>query len=139
MVKNRHSKLAWGRRRQAELGRLLRQLLFNMKKKLLTKGIAASPGVAEGQVVVIKNMEEFPKMEKGAVLVAPMTSPPWLLVMQKAVAVVTDKGGMLSHSAIVCREFGIPAVAGTQNATRLLKDGMYIVVDGNQGKIYEKR
>lgn len=138
MVKNRHSKLAWGRRRQAELGRLPCRFDYSMRKKLL-EGTGASPGVAEGKVVVIKTVGEFPKMKEGLVLVTPMTSPAWILVMKKAIAIVTDKGGMLSHPAIVCREFGIPAIVGTENATKLLKDGVFIVVDGNQGKIYEKK
>lgn len=110
-----------------------------MKKKFLVKGIGASPGIAEGRVVVVRNIKEFSKMKNGRILVTPMTSPSWILVMQKSIAIVTDKGGMLSHPAIVCREFGIPAVVGTENATRLLKDGMQVVVDGNRGRIYEKR
>ncbi|OIO50205.1 MAG: hypothetical protein COX12_02450 [Candidatus Brennerbacteria bacterium CG23_combo_of_CG06-09_8_20_14_all_44_41] len=109
------------------------------RQKIILKGIRASYGLVEGKVVVIRTIKEFSKMKNGRILVAPITSPPWILVMRKAIAIVTDKGGMLSHPAIVCREFGIPAVVGTQNATRLLKDGMYIIVDGNQGKIYAKR
>lgn len=108
-----------------------------MKKKLVLKGIGASPGITKGQIVIIKKLQEFSKMKKGYILVAPMTSPPWLLVIQKAIAVVTDRGGMLSHAAIVCREFGIPAVVGTENATKLLTDGMFVVINGTEGKIYE--
>lgn len=108
-------------------------------KKILLKGIGASAGTAEGRIVVIKSKEEFSKMKKGWVLVAPMTTPAWLMIMQKATAIITDKGGMLSHAAIVCREFGIPAVVGTQQATKLLKNGVRVLVDGTRGKIYEKR
>jgi pyruvate,water dikinase len=110
-----------------------------MNKKILVKGTGASHGLVEGVVVVVRNAKEFSKMREGRILVAPITNPSWILVMKKALAVITDKGGMLSHPAIVCREFGIPAVVGTQNATQLLHDGMSIVVDGKQGKIYEKR
>lgn len=78
-------------------------------------------------------------MKYGHILVTSMTSPSWILVMKKAIAVVTDNGGMLSHPAIICREFGIPAVVGTHNATQLLKDKMRIIVDGAQGNIYEKK
>jgi len=110
-----------------------------MRKTLLIKGTGASPGWAEGKVVVITSIAEFSKMEAGRILVAPMTSPPWLLVMQKAAAIITDHGGVLSHPAIICREFGIPAVVGTQKATEVLKEGMEIIVDGKKGKVYEKR
>lgn len=109
------------------------------KEKVLTKGIGASQGVVEGEVVVIIDISDFAKMRKGAVLVTFMTSPPWLPVMAKASAIVTDKGGMLSHAAIVCREFGVPAVVGTENSTQKLEDGMGVIVDGFKGEIYEKR
>jgi pyruvate,water dikinase len=103
------------------------------------KGIGASRGKVEGRVIIVNGPREFSKMKKGYVLVAPMTSPSWLMVIHQAAAIVTDKGGMLSHAAIVCREFGIPAIVGTQEATKLLKDGDRILVDGTQGIIYEKR
>ncbi len=110
-----------------------------MRRKLLIKGVGASPGRAEGKVVVIKSPAEFSKMKRGRILIAPITSPPWLLVMQKAAAIITDHGGILSHAAIVCREFGIPAVVGTGNATSVLKEGIKIIVDGKRGKVYEKK
>lgn len=111
-----------------------------MKKgKLLVKGMGASPGVVVGEVVVIQDLSEFKKMKEGAILVTFMTSPTWLSVMTMACAVVTDEGGVLSHPAIVCREFGIPAVVGTKNSTIKLKKGMSVVVDGYRGKIYEKK
>jgi len=112
---------------------------YNMRKKLLIKGTGASPGKAEGQIVIIKSPAEFSKMKAGQILVAPITSPTWLLVMQKAAAIVTDYGGILSHPAIVCREFGIPAVVNTRKATKVLKNGMKVVVDGKRGKVYEKK
>ena len=110
-----------------------------MKKgKLLVKGRGASAGVVEGEVVIIQDLSEFKKMKEGAILVTDMTSPPWLPVMSSATAVVTNKGGLLSHAAIVCREFGIPAVVGTINSTRKLEDGMQVVVDGGKGEVYER-
>lgn len=112
---------------------------YNMRRKLLIKGMGASPGKAEGQVIIIRSPAEFSEMKTGRILVAPITSPTWLLVMQKAAAIVTDHGGILSHAAIVCREFGIPAVVGTGNATQVLEEGMKVIVDGKRGRIYEKR
>lgn len=108
------------------------------KQRLLLKGTGASMGRVEGCVVVINDLKEFSKMKTGRILVAPMTSPSWLMVMHKATAVITDEGGILSHAAILCREFGIPAIVGTQEATKLLKDGDRILVDGGRGLIYEK-
>jgi pyruvate,water dikinase len=104
--------------------------------KQLLKGTGASRGTAESRVVVINGPKEFSKMKKGWILAAPMTSPTWLAVMYQAAAVITDKGGMLSHAAIVCREFGIPAVVGTEEATKILKDGEQILVDGAHGVVY---
>lgn len=124
--------------RPPKMERLPCRFNYNMRRKLLIKGIGASPGRAEGKVVVITNMAEFSKMKQGRILVAPITNPSWLLVMQKAAAIITDYGGALSHPAIVCREFGIPAVVSTQKATKVLKNGMRVVVDGKRGKVYEK-
>lgn len=67
-----------------------------MKNKILAKGTGASPGLVEGLVVVVRSKKEFSKMKDGRILVAPMTSPSWIMVMKKAVAVITDKGGRLS-------------------------------------------
>lgn len=106
-------------------------------KKTLVSGQGGSPGIVEGKVVIIHDIEEFRKMEEGVVLVTKMTSPPWLPVISKALAVITDTGGILSHPAIVCREFGIPAVVGTGDSTRKLSDGMRVIVDGYQGVVYK--
>ena len=63
------------------------------------------------------------------------TAPPWTVLFTKASAVVTDTGGALSHAAIASREYGIPCVTGTQNATSRIKDGMIITVDGTEGTV----
>lgn len=109
------------------------------KKKLLVKGVGASAGVVQGEVVIINGLSEFKNMKEGAILVTFMTSPPWLPVMYDAKAVVTDMGGMLSHAAIVCREFGIPAVVSTKNATKKLRNGMKVIVDGGKGEVYARK
>lgn len=75
-------------------------------------------------------------MKKGDILVTEMTNPLFVPAMEKAVAIVTDEGGMTCHAAIVSRELGIPCVVGTKKATKILRDGMAIVVDGKSGEIF---
>ncbi len=104
--------------------------------QILTKGLAASPGVASGVVKIIKSMEDLSKVKDGDVLVTTMTNPDMVMTMQKAAAIVTSEGGITAHAAIVSREMGIPAVVGTQNALDVLQDGMKITVDGFNGKVF---
>lgn len=105
--------------------------------KFLLEGLGASPGVASGTVRILTSAKEIGKIKTGDVLVATMTNPDFVPAMKKAVAIVTNEGGRTSHAAIVSRELGIPAVVGTQQATKMLKDGEIITVDGIQGKVYE--
>lgn len=105
-------------------------------KKILS-GLAASPGVASGKVRIIHSLEELNKVGKGDVLVTEMTNPDMVVSMQKASAIITDEGGLTSHAAIVSREMGIPAVVGTDNATKVLTEGQEVTVDGFKGIIYE--
>jgi len=108
--------------------------------EVLVRGIGASPGVAVGKVKVALNVEEAArKMEKGDVLVTEMTDPDWVPYMKLASAIVTDEGGLTAHAAIVARELGIPAVVGTGNATKVLRDGMVVTVDGTRGVVYKGR
>jgi pyruvate,water dikinase len=100
---------------------------------LLVAGLAASPGRYEGWARVVREPEDFQKLRKGDVLVAPTTSPAYNVILPMIGAVVTDRGGSLSHSAIVAREFGIPAVVGTDQATARIPDGARILVDGDRG------
>ena len=104
---------------------------------LLLKGDPASPGIASGHVRVIHSAKEIEKILNGEVLVAPQTNPDFVPAMKKAVAIVTDKGGRTSHAAIVSRELGIPAVVGTENATKKLKTGEVVTVNGLKGEIYK--
>ncbi len=99
------------------------------------KGIAASPGSYTGPVRVIMSEEQFDKIEAGDVLVCPITSPVWSVLFPSVGALVTDTGGILSHPAIISREYGIPAVVATGNATALLKDGQVVTVDGAAGTV----
>jgi len=99
-------------------------------------GIPASPGIGVGMVCILKSPSEIAKVKKGDILVAPMTSPDYVPAMKKAAAIITNEGGMTSHAAIVSREMGTPAVVGTKDATKTLKDGDLVTVDGKNGKIY---
>jgi pyruvate,water dikinase len=98
-------------------------------------GLGASPGVVTGRVRVIRSAAEIEKLKAGEVLVCQITTPAWTLVFPRASALVTDGGSLLSHAAIVAREHGIPAVVGTGNATRRLRDGQLVSVDGNRGVV----
>ena len=97
------------------------------------KGMAASPGIAEGRARVIVHADELGLVQEGEILVATITAPSWGPVFGKIRATVTDIGGMMSHAAIVCREYGLPAVTGTGSASTRIKTGMRLRVDGSQG------
>ncbi|MBU6264924.1 PEP-utilizing enzyme [Aurantimicrobium minutum] len=99
------------------------------------KGMAASGGVAEGKARVIFSPDQLGELEQGEILVAPVTAPSWGPVFGKISATVTDIGGMMSHAAIVCREYGLPAVTGTGNASTTIKTGMTLRVDGTNGTV----
>jgi pyruvate,water dikinase len=99
------------------------------------QGIAASPGVYTGPARVIMNESEFARLQPGDVLVCPMTSPVWSVLFPSVGALVTDTGGILSHPAIIAREYRVPAVVATGNATRVLRDGQTVTVDGNTGSV----
>lgn len=107
--------------------------------EVLLSGLGASPGVASGKVKIIHDLSELEKIQQGDVLVTEMTNPDMVVSMQKAAAIITDEGGVTSHAAIVSREMGIPAVVGTTNATKKLKDGDVVTVDGNAGKVVKGR
>ena len=104
---------------------------------ILTKGIPASPGIAYGRARVLLDLKDAKNFQQGDILVTRMTDPDWVPIMKIASAIVTDEGGRTSHAAIVSRELGIPAVVGTGNATKVIKDGQEITVDGTRGIIYE--
>lgn len=99
------------------------------------KGQIGNKGKYTGKVKVIMNVDDFHKMESGDVLVTTMTTPDFVILMQKAGAIVTDIGGMLCHAAIVSREINRPCVIGAKVATKILKDGDMVEVDANTGII----
>ena len=96
-------------------------------------GLPASPGVVEGPARIVDSPEEFDSVREGDVLVCKMTNPAWVVVFTKIVGLVTDSGGVVSHPAVISREFGIPAVVGTSVATERIKTGDRIRVNGSTG------
>jgi pyruvate,water dikinase len=99
------------------------------------RGIPASPGRVTGTVRVIRDPSEFHRLEPGDVMVCPSTKAVWSVAFPLVSAVVTEHGGPLSHPATLAREFGIPAVVGVPDATRLLHDGQVVTVDGAAGRV----
>ncbi|MFH1491523.1 MAG: PEP-utilizing enzyme [Pseudomonadota bacterium] len=99
-------------------------------------GTVSTPGVAEGVVNVLLSEEDFDKFEPDSILVTVETSSVWTPLFNIAKAVVTDVGGILSHSAILGREYGLPVISGCIEGTKKLKTGMRVRVDGDQGVIY---
>jgi pyruvate,water dikinase len=97
------------------------------------KGFAASSGVVEGPARVVRSVEEISRLQPGDILVCQVTNPTWAPIFQKILGAVSDIGGSMSHAAIVAREYGLPAVVGTGNATSRIKDGQRIRVDGGRG------
>jgi pyruvate,water dikinase len=98
-------------------------------------GVAASPGVVEGVARVVIDVDEISTVRDGDVLVCLITSPAWAPIFPKVKAVVTDIGGVMSHAAIVCREYGLPAVVGTGRATSEITTGQTVRVDGSNGVV----
>lgn len=99
------------------------------------RGIPVHPGTYEGAARIIHNSSEFGRIQPGDVLVARSTSPYFNVVLPMLGAIVTDRGGALSHAAIVAREYGIPGVVGTREATSTIPDGARVRVDGTTGEV----
>jgi pyruvate,water dikinase len=99
------------------------------------KGFASSAGVVEGSARVLKLLKEIVDLKEGEIMVCPTTNPSWAPVFTKIKATVTDIGGLTSHAAIVCREYGVPSVTGTGVATSVIKTGDIIKVDGDTGVV----
>jgi len=102
------------------------------------KGIAGSKGKKTGIASVILSLDDVEFFKPGDILVTKATNPAWTPLIHVASAVVTDLGGALSHAAIVCREYGKPAVVGTKVGTKEIKNGQRIEVDGEQGVVLIK-
>ena len=98
------------------------------------EGIAVSPGIFEGEIVVVKGYKDFNKKVKGMILVIPFSDVGWTPILSHAGAIVTESGGMLSHASIIARELGIPAISSVDHACRI-KDGTYAKIDGYNGML----
>lgn len=98
-------------------------------------GFAGAPGTAEGTARVILDVRQIGELQDGEILVAPVTSPSWTPVFGKVAAAVSDIGGIMSHAAIVAREYGLPAVVGTGDATTRIRTGDRLRVDGDGGTV----
>jgi len=110
------------------------------RSNVLVEGRAIGQRIGAGQVRVLTSIDQMASFQAGDVLVANMTDPDWEPIMKKAAAIVTDRGGRTCHAAIIARELGIPAVVGTGNASRVLKDGTPVTVscaEGEAGFVYE--
>jgi pyruvate,water dikinase len=99
------------------------------------RGVGVSPGVVRGPARILRSMAEADRLRPGDVLVTSVTQPAWTPLFGIARAVVTEVGGMLSHTAVASREFGIPAIVALLGATRLLRDGQLVEVDGSTGEV----
>lgn len=117
------------------------ETVMTTEHNVLVKGLPASPGMAAGKCHVITDPKDIDTFKEGEVLVTTMTSPDWVPAMKKAVAIVTDAGGMTCHASIVSRELGIPCVVGTKSrsveATGVLKTGQDITIDARNGIVYD--
>jgi pyruvate,water dikinase len=112
--------------------------MFNVPKPVegeVVRGLPVSPGVYEGTARLIAGEQEFGRIEKGDVLIARSTAAYFNPVLPLLGGIVTDRGGQLSHAAIVAREYGIPAVVGTSTATKRIPDGARVRVDGTRGEV----
>ena len=98
-------------------------------------GTACSSGVAEGPVCVLRSLDQAPSVRPGSILVLEYSNPGWTPVYTVAAGLVTEEGGLLSHGSIVARERGLPAVIQVRDATRLLRDGQRVRIDGDRGSV----
>ena len=118
------------------------QVRFKMleKSRVLAHGRAIGGKVGQGRARLIQSLAQMHEVQPGDVLVADMTDPDWEPVMKRAAAIVTNRGGRTCHAAIIARELGVPAVVGTGDATKTLRDGQEITVscaEGEDGYVYE--
>ncbi len=97
------------------------------------EGRVANRGRVKGRAFVTMSANDAKNIQPGEILVTSMTSPDFVTAVKRAAAIVTNEGGILCHAAVISREFGIPCIVGTQMATRLIKNGDMVEVDGNHG------
>jgi pyruvate,water dikinase len=103
---------------------------------LKVTGTSASPGIATGPVRIVESIDEISTVRSGEILVTSNTDPGWTPVFSQLAGLITETGGILSHGAVVSREYGIPAVTAVKGAKQIFKTGQRVTVDGNDGVIY---
>jgi pyruvate,water dikinase len=109
---------------------------FNAEQEpSVLRGTGGAAGSITGPAKVVRSPDEFGKIRPGDILVCTSTSPTWTPLFGTIAALVSDSGGVLSHTAIVAREYGLPAVVGVRNGTRRITDGQIITVDGDKGLV----
>jgi pyruvate,water dikinase len=117
------------------IDRMVRRARGPVDPHAVVVGHPASAGQATGPARVIAGPDEFATLADGDILVAPATTPAWTHLFARAAAVVTDGGTLAAHASLVAREYGIPAVVGTGNATRQLHTGQRVTVNGTTGTV----
>lgn len=144
---NNRKRAAWPENGQVYIYNFSSEKEYNQLLNLVSKkppsnkiaGLIACKGFVQGRARVIKSQDDLLKFEKGEIMVAYKTQPKYTPYMVRAAAMVTNIGGITSHAAIVAREFSIPCIVGTENATEMIKTGQIITVDANTGNIYVNR
>lgn len=128
-----YSRLVFADKEFDRSGMAVSSLNNSISSDLLT-GTPCSAGVAEGEALVIRNVKDV-KDVKGKILIAKMTDPGWVFLLASAAGIISEKGSLLSHTAIISRELGIPAITGVTGATDIIKTGDFLRIDGASGRI----
>lgn len=120
---------------QSEIGKVYKVNKKQEKDENIIYGTIASKGKVRGIAKVLLDYNDVHKVNKGDIVIATMTTPDYISAMEKASGFITDEGGITCHAAIISREFNVPCIVGTNNATKILKDGQMIELDAYNGKI----
>jgi pyruvate,water dikinase len=105
------------------------------KKQIIVTGLSIGSRIASGKARIITSVKEMHKVQAGDIIVTTMTDPDWVPVMKKAAGIITDLGGRTCHAAIVSRELDLPAIVGTNDATKVMQDGELVTIDCSQGSL----
>jgi pyruvate,water dikinase len=121
---------------ETESGKISDAAATSKLEKILT-GAPASPGLVAGPVRIVDDIKHLDKIKQGDIMVTDMTTPDFVPAMKRAAGIITNRGGLTSHAAIVSRELGVTCVVGTTTATKVLKDGMVVTINGSTGEIFK--
>ena len=106
-------------------------------REVILKGAPAAPGMVSGPVRMVPDVKLLGKVKKGDIMVTDMTTPDFVPAMRRAAGIITNRGGLTSHAAIVSRELGVPCIVGTGTATKVLKDDMVVTLNGSTGEVFK--